>query len=84
MHLPSLLPMFDNRQSLFGVPAALILTGIAFAGLVVGFLWIRRTVDGEGEYHSFRATDRPRSTVAVAAVAIGAVAIVALVLQRLF
>jgi hypothetical protein len=64
--------MFDSRQSIFGIPAEVIVLAVAVGAAVVGLLWLRSIVTIESEVHSFRATD-PRGRPWIAIVAIVAV-----------
>jgi hypothetical protein len=56
-------PMFDPRQSVFGLPASVAVMLGAIGLMVVGFLWLRHNVEPgpflRGESH-WRYRDRPR------------------------
>jgi hypothetical protein len=61
-------PMFDDRLSLMGIPAEVIVLAVAVVGSVVGLIWLRRLLTIEPEVHSFRATaGRGRSWPAIGA-----------------
>jgi hypothetical protein len=61
-------PMFDDRLSLMGIPAEVIVLAVAVVGSVVGLIWLRRLLTIEPEVHSFRATaGRGRSWPAIVA-----------------
>ena len=57
MQLPFLMPMFDDRVSFHGVPAELLLLGVAGVGFAVALLVIRRATTIEPVAQSFRAAD---------------------------
>jgi hypothetical protein len=59
--------MFERPPSLFGIPLSVLSFVIGIAGMVVAFILFRRTVAGEGEYRSFRATSRrePSTTILI-------------------
>ena len=53
MHVP---PM----PSIAGIPASVLVPAVGIAGLIVGFLWVRRITADDPDPQSFRATaDRP-------------------------
>lgn len=77
--------MFDAVPALFGVPVSVLTFAIGIAGMVVALLLFRRTVAGEGEYRSFRATNRREASTtlllwALVIVAFGVLAVVGIVL----
>ena len=53
--------MFRNTITVGGIPANVIVLGLAFVLMVVSGLWVRRLMNIEPETHNFRATapDRP-------------------------
>ena len=62
MQLPFLVPMFDNRSSLLGIPSNVVIF-LVLAALSVGtFFLVRRLFPVEREPRSFRATDRAEAT----------------------
>jgi hypothetical protein len=90
MPLLFLAPMFDNRVSMFGVPAALLTTVLAVGGFVIGLIVILRVTSYSDDAHAFRATNRRGSVVdrvllAVAVIAVGllfALVVASLLLRR--
>ena len=56
MHLPFLDPAFDNRQAIFGLPADVLLFGVAAGLLVAAFVITVRMTRGDPEPRPFRAT----------------------------
>ena len=77
--------MFDSEPTLFGVPLSVLTFVIGISGMVVAFIVFRRTVAGEGEYRSFRATNRREASTtlllwALAIVAFGVRAVTGIVL----
>jgi hypothetical protein len=71
-----MMPMFDNRVSVIGIPADVIVLAVAVGAAIIGLLWLRRIVTIEPEVHSFRSTaGHERSWSAIA----GVVALVALI-----
>jgi hypothetical protein len=75
-------PMFDNRVSLLGLPADLLVLLVAVAGSIVGLLWLRRLLTIEPEVETFRATSarggRGRVLVAVGLIMVAALLAVGL------
>ena len=49
-------PMTAVRVEVFGIPAQAVLALLGLAGLVIGFLWIRRITGGDPAIQSFLAT----------------------------
>ena len=78
MQLPFLMPMFDSGPDYRWAVAVL-----AVVGSVVGMLWMRHNLQGEGEYGSFRATRHGESRAAVVAVGLTVAALAALLVVPL-
>jgi hypothetical protein len=64
VRLPFLVPMFDDRSTVLGVPGPLIVLAAAVIGSVVGIAWLRRIGGIEPEPRSFRATHGRRTPFA--------------------
>jgi hypothetical protein len=88
VHLPFLDPVFDNRQSLFGLPTDVLLLAVAAGLSIAGWLIARRITGVDPEPRSFRATTRLEASdlitrvVVVGLVGIAAIAAVSLLLRR--
>ena len=42
---PAMEPMFDDRVSWFGLPATIIVFGVAMLMMLIGWAWMRRIID---------------------------------------
>ena len=67
--------MFDNRETLFGVPWQVIAPASLVGASIATLWWVRRVTTAEGAYRSFRATDRPGPRIGPVLVAIGIAAL---------
>ena len=76
-------PMNDPKVDVAGLPATIVVVGVALTLMVIGFAWIRQIFADEPDVKSFWATDRggvrPNHAL-VAGVVLAALTIVLVVL----
>jgi hypothetical protein len=84
VHLPFLNPIFDDRQTILGIPTNVLLFGIAAALLLAAFVITVRMTRGDPEPRPFRATTGDDATDVITRVVVfglaGAAGLAALVL----